>query len=137
MAQVPERGPPACPHAGRTRSALPAVEENVNVIADYEVETWYFRSGYSLETSRGEVVPYFQWDYYSNPETIADKTYGGDNEAGLADDGRFSKATVGVAYRPVPQVAVKCDVSSHYFKFNGENVSYPEIRFDVSFVFGQ
>jgi hypothetical protein len=115
----------------------PVTEDNVNTVADYEVKTWYLRSGYSIETEGGEFVPYFQWDWYSNPETIADKQYGGDNEAGVADDGKFSKATVGLVYRPIPEVAVKIDASSHLFRFNGEDVGYPEIRFDISYVFGQ
>jgi hypothetical protein len=115
----------------------PVVEENVRETAVYTVETWYLRSGYSFETSAGEIVPYFQWDWYKNPETIADKQWGGDNEAGVADDGQFQKSTVGVVYRPISSVAIKVDTSTHFYKFNGEDVSYPEVRFDVSFVFGQ
>jgi hypothetical protein len=114
----------------------PIGEENVNIVADYETQTWYFRTGYSVETTRGEVVPYFQWDWYKNPETIAKKTYGGDNEAGVADDGQFSKWTAGLVYRPIPTVALKADTSRHIFKLAGETVSYPEIRVDVSFIFG-
>ena len=41
-----------------------------------------------------ECVPYLQWDWYS-------KTFGGDNEAGVADDGEFNKAALGIVYRPV------------------------------------
>jgi len=115
----------------------PVAESNVRTTADYDVRTWYIRGGYSQQTSIGQLVPYFQLDWYSNPETIASKTYGGDNEAGVADDGEFTKWTLGLAYRPVPEVAIKLDGSSHAYKFNGENVSYPELRFDVSYVFGQ
>lgn len=114
----------------------PAVPENVRTVADYEIETWYVRTGYSFSTKYGEVVPYLFWDWYSNPETIESKTYGGDNEAGASDDGEFDKPTIGVVFRPTETVAIKLDGSSHIYKLNGENVSYPEIRFDVSFVFG-
>lgn len=109
---------------------------NVNTAADFDVKTWYFRGGYSIETERGEFAPYVQWDWYSNPETIASKTFGGDAEAGEADDGEFSKATLGLIYRPTPEVAIKLDGSSHLYRFNGEDVSYPEIRLDVSYMFG-
>jgi hypothetical protein len=116
--------------------AGPVAESNVRIPAKYDVRTSYVRTGYSFDVSFGELVPYGQWDWYSNPETIASKTWGGDNEAGAADDGKFHKATLGVVFRPIQQVAVKLDGSSHIYKFNGETVSYPEIRFDVSYVFG-
>ena len=109
---------------------------NVRVDARFTIKTWYVRAGYSFETSLGEVGPYFQWDYYSNPETISKKKYGGDAEAGDADDGVFNKSTVGLLYRPIPDVAVKFDQSFHFYKFNGENVNYPEVRFDISLVYG-
>ena len=82
-------------------------------------------------------MPYFQWDWSRNPETIASKTFGGDNEAGVSDAGQFHKSTIGVVYRPIPEVAVKLDTSHHIFRFNGETTSYPELRVDFSFVFGQ
>ncbi len=109
---------------------------NVNTVGDYDVEVWYFRTGYSFYTKWGEVGPYFQWDWYSNPETIASKRFGGDNEAGVADDGVFNKGTLGVMFRPIPRVAVKLDGSVHYYKFMGQDVNYPELRFDVSYTFG-
>lgn len=109
---------------------------NVRTSGDYRVQTWYARAGWSQETAWGEVGPYVQWDWYSNPETIASKRWGGDNEAGAADDGVFNKGTLGVLFRPVPQVAVKLDGSIHFYTFHGESVSYPELRFDVSYTFG-
>jgi hypothetical protein len=112
-------------------------ENNVRVHTDFNIVTWYFRGGYSFETSFGEIAPYVQWDYYKNPETIAKKKYGGDNEAGVADDGVFNKSTIGLIYRPVQEVAVKFDQSFHFYKYNGENVRYPEVRLDISFIFGR
>ncbi len=116
---------------------LGATEANVRTVDDYDVKTWYFRAGYSAETRIGEIAPYVQWDYYSNPETIAKKTFGGDNEAGVADDGIFNKSTVGVVFRPIPQVAAKLDQSFHFYELNGAEVNYWEIRLDVSLLFGQ
>ncbi len=110
---------------------------NVDTNGDYDVNTWYVRTGYSFETEKGEVQPYFQWDYYENPETIQSKTWGGDNEAGLSDNGEFVKWTLGVIYRPVPEVAFKLDTSTHIQDFNGREESYSEIRFDVSYIFGR
>lgn len=116
---------------------LGASETNVITSARYSVNTWYIRAGYSIESEAGEFGPYVQWDFYSNPETIANKDFGGDNEAGVADDGKFHKATAGLVFRPIPQVAVKLDGSSHFQKFNGRTVNYYDLRVDVSYVFGQ
>jgi hypothetical protein len=117
--------------------AAPVSEANVAREADYAVETWYARAGYSRPTRIGQLEPYLQWDWYRNPETIASKSNGGDNEAGVADDGRFNKGTIGIVFRPVPEVAVKLDGSSHRYLFHGSRVHYEEVRFDVSIVFGQ
>jgi hypothetical protein len=109
---------------------------NVRLSGDHVIQTWYVRAGYSKETSVGEFGPYLQWDGYKNPETIATKKFGGDDEAGVADDGAFSKATAGILFRPVPQVAFKFDASLHRYRFLGRRVSYPEIRLDLSYAFG-
>jgi hypothetical protein len=117
--------------------AGPIAESNVNTNGNYTIETWYLRAGYAYETERGEFAPYLQWDSYSNPEVIGKKTFGGDNEAGVSDNGRFGKWTVGLVYRPRPEVAVKLDASSHRYKLGGQHVSYPEVRADVSFIWGR
>jgi hypothetical protein len=109
---------------------------NVDTNGDYEVDTWYVRVGRSFDTEHGEFVPYIQWDWYENEETIADKTYGGDNEAGISDDGEFHKATIGVVYRPMPKLAIKLDGSGHFYEFNGDDEWYPEVRLDISWIFG-
>ncbi len=54
----------------------------------------------------------------------------------MADDGVFNKGTLGVMFRPIPRVAAKLDGRVHYYKFMGQDVSYPELRFDVSYTFG-
>ena len=82
-------------------------------------------------------MPYFQWDNYDNPETIENKSFGGDAEAGLTDDGQFQKSTVGIIYRPIPVLALKFDTSTHFQDFNGKSESFSEIRFDVSYIFGR
>jgi hypothetical protein len=106
-----------------------------NFDASYHVRTFYLRGGYELALgSRSSVTPYFQLDYYSNPETINNKDLGGDNEAGLTDDGRFEKYTVGAVYRPVSQVALKVDGSGHRQDFNGKSEFYPEIRISLSYL---
>ncbi len=114
----------------------PVTAANVRRSGDHTIQTWYLRAGYSKETSKGELGPYLQWDAYSNPETIASKRFGGDDEAGVADDGKFTKGTVGLVYRPVPQVAFKVDASVHRYRFLGRSVSYPELRIDLSYAFG-
>ena len=118
-------------------TTAPVTTANVDTNGDYDVTTWYIRAGYSFETSKGELVPYFQWDHYDNPETIENKSFGGDAEAGLTDNGKFSKSTIGIIYRPIPQVALKFDTSTHFQDFNGRSESFSEIRFDISYIFGQ
>lgn len=100
----------------------------------YNIETWYVRAGYSFLTELGEFLPYVQWDYYRNPETIAKKSLGGDNEAGLSDDGSFNKQTLGLVYRPVPVAALKLDASNHAQKIDGKNTNYTELRFSYSYI---
>lgn len=109
---------------------------NVQEAVSFDIQTWYVRGGYSFETSFGEIAPYVQWDYYKNPETIASKTYGGDDEAGAADDGVFNKSTVGIVFRPTADVALKFDQSYHFYKADGVDVLYPEVRLDLSVTFG-
>ena len=112
----------------------------INTDGSYTINTYYIRFGYNVAggTVPGiswEMTPFFFWDYYENPETIAKKTWGGDNEAGVADDGKFSKPTIGVVFKPTDAVAFKIDASSHLYKWNGKDESYSEIRFDVSYFF--
>ena len=102
--------------------------------ANYKIKTWYIRTGYSFFTKMGEFVPYIQWDYYENPEALANKKNGGDNEAGLADDGKFNKQTVGMVYRPDPTIAIKIDASNHSQDINGESVNYAEVRGSFSYM---
>ncbi len=113
---------------------------DVIVNADYTVSAYYLRLGYRIPKASvpgkfADVTPYLLLDGYSNPETIASKTWGGDNEAGIADDGKFFKPTFGFAFQLSPQVVFKIDASSHFQKINGSTESYNEIRMDFSFMF--
>lgn len=108
-------------------------EGDVVVDANYDVITYYLRAGYAFNTSAGEITPYLQWDHYENPETIANKSFGGDGEAGLTDDGAFQKATLGAIWRPISPVALKVDGSAHIQDYNGEQIIYPEVRFSLSY----
>lgn len=118
---------------GADMAALTTADVNLN--GDYTVNTWYLRLSYDLNTTKGKFTPYLFFDYYENPETIANKSFGGDNEAGVSDDGSFLKPSLGVVYRPIEKFAIKLDGSSHNYKFNGVNDSYPEIRLDISYMF--
>lgn len=116
---------------------------DVRTKAEFTVSTYYIRLGYTF--SRGlidvpvlkylEITPYLFWDSYTNPETIASKTWGGDNEAGIADDGTFYKPTLGVTIKPTPFMAFKIDGSSHIQEQDGERTHYEEIRMDLSYFF--
>jgi hypothetical protein len=101
----------------------------------YTVQTAYGRLGYAINVGdKSSVVPYLQTDWYSNPELVGDKDLGGDNEAGLADNGQFLKFTAGSVIRPVPEVALKLDGSGHLIEYNGASEFYPEVRASFSYM---
>jgi len=103
--------------------------------ADYAIDTAYFRGGYEIPIGNlASITPYVQFDWYENPETVNNKDLGGDNEAGLTDNGEFEKYTVGAVLRPVPPVALKIDGSGHRQDFNGKSEFYPEVRFSLSYL---
>lgn len=110
-------------------------DADVVVNTSYHVQTWYIRLGYNVMTEAGQFVPYLFLDWMRHPENIQNKDFGGDDEAGLADDGAFFKPSAGLVYRPIPNVAIKLDGSYHSQEFNGKRVSYPELRLDFSFAF--
>lgn len=118
------------------RSGADTAVGNVRTTVDYEVMAWYIRGGYSIFVGSAEWAPYLQWDWYLNPETVQKKKVGGDNEAGASDDGEFHKSTVGLIFRPLPQVACKLDQSFHFYTLDSQRVFYPEVRIDVSYIFG-
>lgn len=111
--------------------------DDVVTKVSYLSSTWYVRLGYNIDTKIGQFVPYVFADWMVNPEVINNKTYGGDEESGFADDGIFFKPSVGFVYRPIQSVAIKIDSSIHSQKFNGKNEIYPELRMDFSFAFKQ
>ncbi len=113
----------------------PSTMDAVNTNGDYKVSTFYVRTGYTFPVSGwGTFTPYLQYDYYKNPETVQSKSVGGDNEAGLSDDGLFHKSTIGSVWRPIDQAAVKLDASTHTQTYNGETLTYPEIRVSFSYL---
>ncbi|PIQ27919.1 hypothetical protein COW36_08890 [bacterium (Candidatus Blackallbacteria) CG17_big_fil_post_rev_8_21_14_2_50_48_46] len=120
-------------NSSKSNDALSA--SDVITQANYQVQTFYLRAGYSIPTDFGTFTPYAFLDWMSHPEVIGSKTYGGDNEAGMSDDGVFFKPSLGVVYRPTQNVALKVDSSMHIQKFNGATTMYPEVRFDASFAF--
>ena len=119
--------------AGKANTEL--LLSDVVTTADYDVETAYFRIGYPLRTDLGTFTPYFHWDWMDNPETIRSKTYGGDNESGAADDGEFTKYSVGLVFNPSEGIPIKLDSSVNEQEFNGRKETYPEIRLDFSLTF--
>jgi len=112
-------------------------EGDVITSAKYDASTFYFGTGYEIPLGgKGAVTPYARVDFFSNPETINEKDFGGDNEAGLTDDGKFTKVTAGAIYRPIPATAFKVDFAAHSQKFNDETITYPEVRVSFSYLWG-
>ncbi len=109
--------------------------DDVVVGVKYDVQTYYIRLAYNIDSKIGQFVPYVFLDWMSHPEVINNKDYGGDKESGLADKGVFYKTSAGVVYRPIPVVAIKLDGSIHTQQFNGKSENYPEIRLDFSWAF--
>lgn len=121
--------------------ANPTVDDVV-VDVDYVVQTFYARTAYEFalydeddnaSLFQWTLTPYLQVDWYDNPETIREKDFGGDNEAGVSDDGQFTKLTAGLIVRPVPAAALKIDGSVHVQEVAGETTAYPEIRISLSY----
>lgn len=81
--------------------------------AEYDVETYYMRVGYDVALGDATLTPYFQYDYFKNEEIPFSKDDGGDKEAGLSNNGAFTKVTVGAVYRPDFNLALKFDYSQH------------------------
>lgn len=120
----------------RTLAAEALSVDDVIRTANYKVTTGYVRVGYHIKMNRGgTIAPFFFFDWMNHPETIGSKTWGGDNESGIADDGKFYKWTAGVAYKPIDKVAIKLDTSTHIQKYNGATETYPEVRFDISYLY--
>lgn len=129
----------------RTRffgGAADPTESDVVVGVKYQVQTFYARAAYEIpfggDASAGEgfawsITPYAQFDYYKNPETIRIEDFGGDNEAGIADDGVALKLTVGGILRPVSSVAFKIDLSDHIQKVAGDQTGYLELRLSFAY----
>lgn len=109
-------------------------EGEVIVPVDYTVRTAYVRAGYEFPVGRGNITPYGQADWYSNPETLPIKDYGGDNEAGWSDNGAFVKLTAGTVVRPIDPVALKLDTSAHLTPIDGSLNIYPEVRVSLSYL---
>lgn len=105
---------------------------NVRQDVSYQVRAAYVRVGYEIKVAGWQLVPYGQFDYYSNTENIDSEDYGGDHEAGLADNGVFYKSTLGLVVRPARFVALKVDGSTHTHLFNGTYETYPEVRTSLS-----
>jgi hypothetical protein len=76
-------------------------------------------------------VANYSLQYYA---TLFNKDLGGDAEAGLSDDGRFTKQTLGLVYRPINTVALKVDSSNHSQKVGGTYKNYVEGRFSYSYI---
>ncbi len=108
---------------------------DVLVPVKYNVQTYYIRLSYNIESKIGQFVPYMFIDWMRHPEAISNKDFGGDKESGLADNGVFTKPSLGVVYRPIPSVAIKLDGSMHFQRFNGLPERYPEVRLDFSWAF--
>ncbi len=109
--------------------------DDIRTSVKYNVQTWYVRLGYNIPTNVGQFIPYLFLDWMSHPEAIQNKDFGGDDEAGLADDGIFWKPSLGLVFKPLPNVAVKLDGSYHIQQYMGKNAAYPELRLDFSFAF--
>ena len=105
----------------------PPTQIDVIENAEYTAHSAYFRLGYELAS--GAFTPYIQLDYYKNPEIVPLEDFGGDNEAGYDDRGRFLKGTLGFMYRPIPPIAFKLEYGSHLFmKWGGTSYADPDLR---------
>lgn len=106
-----------------------------NAAVKYAVQTFYFRTGYEFSLGGlSTLTPYLQLDWYQNPEEIIPKKYGGDDEAGRGQGGQFFKYTAGGVFRPVPQVALKLDYSTHAYVVQNQLALEHEVRASFSYL---
>ena len=108
---------------------------DVLISTNYTVHSFYIRMAYNVYTPWGQFIPYLFMDFIKNPEMIADVKYGGGAKIGLADDGAFKRPTIGLIYKPKDNIAVKSEYSLYNTKTFGKDLTYPEIRFQVAFMF--
>jgi hypothetical protein len=111
---------------------VPPMATDVIPAAVYTVHAGFLRLGHELRG--GKLTPYLQLDYYKNPEIVPIEEFGGDNEAGYDDRGRFFKGALGVKYRPLPPIALKVEYSSHFFmKWADRSYVDPDFRASFSY----
>jgi hypothetical protein len=101
----------------------------------FQVFTTYFRLGYELSVGTWTLTPYAGATYYSNPETLGDDRFGGDEEgSGTKDAGKFVKAMLGAVIRPLPQVALKLETTSHMYRLGGRFDWHQEGKLSLSYL---
>lgn len=111
---------------------LSNIKKNIN----YNIISWYFKTSYILSSDYGIFIPFFNLEYYSNPEMIENVQFGGDNESGISKEGIIKKFDFGSTYYPIQQVSIKLAFGLNQFEFNDENVLTTEYSLEVFYIFG-
>ncbi|MCC7429444.1 hypothetical protein IT568_01245 [bacterium] len=107
-----------------------------NLDAKYKVRTWFTKIYYTWETKKlGQFIPYYNYEYYENPETISETKFGGDNFAGNSDDGKVNKHTFGVSYKPNSKVSFKLDSSTTIYNLDVKKQHYETFRMEIAYGF--
>lgn len=105
--------------------------DQVRTEVDYQVQSIRLAARYRLETGAGAVVPHGRLDVHVDGERLPPKR-GGDDESGLADDGRFFVPTAGVAWWPLAGLAIKAEGALYFIEHEGEDRAFPELRAAVA-----
>jgi hypothetical protein len=110
--------------ANRARLGVDASSTNadqVHTVAHYTYSTIDMRAAYTFEFGSGdepvELTPYLSWEYNRDPESIVDRRYGGDGEAGQSPRGIMMHNRLGCIIKPVPVVAIKTEVTVGLFDY--------------------
>jgi hypothetical protein len=115
-------------------SGSPPTADQVITDADYTYQTFDVRAAYTFEVGEeGEITPYANFEYIKNVESISDKKFGGDGEAGESPRGLAMHARVGAVIKPVPLVAFKAETTIAFYDYGTQFLWNPELFFSLSY----
>ncbi|KAA3596586.1 MAG: hypothetical protein DWQ06_15050 [Calditrichaeota bacterium] len=111
-------------------------ENTFNLDFDYAVKTWFTKIYYTWDSEKtGQWIPYYNFEFYQNPETISEVEFGGDDKAGNSDGGKFNKHTFGFSYKPNSKIAFKTDVSTYRYTLDTKKEHFNAFRIQFAYTF--
>jgi len=105
--------------------------------ANYTYQTFDIRASYTFDVGSGDdpaqIIPYLDYQYIRNRESIADTVYGGDGQPGESPQGRAMHNRIGVVIRPVSVVAFKAEGTYAMYDYGTRFASDEELWLSLSY----